>query len=105
MPEDIKCITTAAPNLMKGVVRVMFDDRERKLDKGTYKYLADPVVFSAEPGVIGGRGGQTRSPKGIVAGGLKIVITGEYLDTVQRPEIYVADEVGRKFYGVRAMPH
>jgi plexin A len=97
--DEGKCITSEAPYKMNGVVRVMFDEGERKLDNETFEYVSDPVVFTVEPGLIGG--GQMRSPKGIVAGGVKIRVTGENFDTVQHPQIYVADETGRRFYGVR----
>ncbi|CAG0913869.1 unnamed protein product [Notodromas monacha] len=96
--DEVRCVTSAADrSIIDGKVRVNFDKGERALSNQTFEYTDDPVVTSVEHGLVGG--GQTKSPKGIVAGGITIRVTGRRFDVVQNPQIYVEDDQGRRFYG------
>uniref|UniRef100_A0A224XGD6 Putative plexins functional semaphorin receptor n=1 Tax=Panstrongylus lignarius TaxID=156445 RepID=A0A224XGD6_9HEMI len=80
------CITSASEKQRTGYLRMKFDRGDRTYDKEVFEYVDDPTIESVESGVTTG---QIKIAKGIPAGGIRISVTGQNLNCVQHPEIYV----------------
>ncbi|XP_043256480.1 plexin-A4 [Colletes gigas] len=78
------CVTSASDRKRNGQVKMTFDGAFRIYD-GYFKYVDDPTIESVESGVAS----QMKIPKGIPAGGIKMLVTGKNLDCIQRPQMYV----------------
>lgn len=79
------CRTSHSNNLRMGKLRMKFDRGDRAFDREEFEYVEDPVIEYADSGVAS----QTRMPKGIPSGGIKIQIVGKNLASVQFPQMYV----------------
>lgn len=79
-----ECITTES-RLGDEKVRVRFDNGIRSFDDYRFLFVDDPKITSVESGPAGQHG----VPKGIPGGGITISVTGENLNSVQRPMMYV----------------
>ena len=90
--DEVLCITSPSNRKGKFLVKMRFDNSERQYN-GFYEYVDDPVIISVESGVTG----QTKIPKGIPSGGIKINITGKNLAYIQKPEMYVYYE-GKQYF-------
>lgn len=62
-----------------------FDIGDRFFERVKFEYVEDPTIESAESGPAG----QTKIPKGIPSGGIKISVTGKNLAYIQNPQMYV----------------
>lgn len=88
-------MTSASDKPRVGKLRMSFDKGDRVFDGELFQYVEDPVIESAESGVAS----QIKVPKGIPAGGIKILVTGRNLAYIQKPQIYVYYE-GKMFINV-----
>ncbi|KAK6634573.1 hypothetical protein RUM43_011974 [Polyplax serrata] len=83
--EEAVCITSASDKHRTGALRMKFDKGDRYFDKGSFEYVEDPTIESAESGPPS----QLKIPKGIPAGGIKISVVGKNFVSIQSPRMYV----------------
>lgn len=49
-PDEAICITSASDKQRTGALRMKFDKGDRYFDKGSFEYVEDPTIESAESG-------------------------------------------------------
>lgn len=79
------CRTAASPGIIEGRLKMAFDNGPREFNDYNFKYVLDPTVEQ----VSSGPSGQIKVPKGIPAGGIRIVVSGTQFTSIQVPSIYV----------------
>lgn len=79
------CRTSPASVQMKGKLKMKFDNGGREFSGDRFEYVADPTISHVSSGPTG----QIKSPKGIPAGGIKIVVVGNQFEYIQNPKMYV----------------
>lgn len=79
------CRTSPAPGTIEGKLKMTFDNGVREFDNYNFKYVEDPTIDT----VSSGPNGQLKVPKGIPAGGIKISVTGNQFEYIQKPSMYV----------------
>ncbi|KRF85332.1 plexin-A2 isoform X2 [Drosophila virilis] len=79
------CQTSPSPGIIEGRLKMSFDNGPREFNDYNFKYVLDPTVEQ----VSSGPSGQIKVPKGIPAGGIRIIVTGTQFTSIQAPSIYV----------------
>lgn len=80
------CKTSPATRELSGKLKMKFDDGRRECVKPElFAYAADPTIEY----VTSGPSGQIKSPKGIPAGGIRILVVGTQFHTIRLPRMYV----------------
>lgn len=79
------CRTAPSPGIIEGRLKMSFDNGPREFNDYNFKYVLDPTVEQ----VSSGPSGQIKVPKGIPAGGIRIIVTGTQFTSIQAPSIYV----------------
>lgn len=79
------CRTSPARENLTGKLRMQFDNGNREYDGNMFTYVKDPVIDYA----TSGPSGQVKAPKGIPAGGIKILVAGNQFEAIQKPQMYV----------------
>lgn len=79
------CRTAPSPGIIEGRLKMSFDNGPREFNDYNFKYVLDPTVDQ----VSSGPSGQIKVPKGIPAGGIRIVVSGTQFTSIQAPSIYV----------------
>lgn len=79
------CRTSPSLQQQRGKLKMRFDNGIREYAGDRYEYVADPTISH----VSSGPSGQIKSPKGIPAGGIRIVVAGTQFEYIQRPRMYV----------------
>lgn len=80
------CRTSPSKNAkFSGKLRMEFDNGKREFDVDMFEYVDDPTIEYA----TSGPSGQLKAPKGIPAGGIKILVVGNQFDSIQKPNMYV----------------
>lgn len=62
-----------------------FDNGVREFDTYIFEYVDDPSIKFASSGTLG----SIKVPKGIPAGGIKILVVGDHFLSIQKPKMYV----------------
>ncbi|XP_023931119.1 plexin-A4-like [Lingula anatina] len=73
----VTCITSPAEDIIQTRVAMVFDDKAKKLSDEYFSYMKDPNITSVEP------------DRAVLSGGIRVTVTGEGLNTVQEPKMYV----------------
>lgn len=79
------CRTSPSPGIIEGRLKMSFDNGPREFNDYNFKYVLDPTVEF----VSSGPSGQIKVPKGIPAGGIRILVIGTQFTSIQSPNIYV----------------
>lgn len=77
------CRTSPNRSLSKGKLKMKFDNAAREFNGDLFEYVPNPSIEYA----ISGNGAKT--PRGIPAGGIKIIVVGKHFSSIQLPNMYV----------------
>ena len=81
----VECITSKRAEAGEDKVRIKFDNGWRTIDKQKFIHVENPKIFSVESGSTGQKG----FPKGIPSGGIKVIVEGSNLNSIEKPLMYV----------------
>ncbi|XP_049284927.1 plexin-A2 isoform X3 [Anopheles funestus] len=79
---EATCRTTSVPSPMQGKLKMVFDNGVRELNGDLFEYVPDPWIELVSSG-------ESKTAKGIPAGGIKMAVHGRNFGSIQRPQIYV----------------
>lgn len=87
-----ECITSGRSSPGEEQVKVVFDGGEKYFEYFKFLYVEDPSITSVTSSI----GANYDSPSGILSGGISINVTGQNLNIIARPQMYV--EVDGEIY-------